>query len=424
MAQSINDPAAKRPRGRPKKAPISGAPGERKEAADKAVAIIESTGKPQSQSAKAADAKAGKTHTGPPAADKPAPAAKGFGANMVTADVFLSHVHQLNRIEEELASAKLVVKEINGRKKDARQLAKADGIVLKEMDEAIENSKTDRVDHVAREERRRFYHEFLGIPLVQGDLFELDPSIPTLDQDKLKWRAIGNTDGRAGRPCKAPDYCPPICLPEYEDGYKDGQKVAMQKSPLTAGAFNDDGSVKGEAKPDDQVDTWVDPKDEAKPAADPPKAEAIVVFQNDAFLDTVKGPDDCSRATLAFADSRQRWDAAERVLVLFKDPETGTAARRVLKAPAKGVEGEAGYEPAYEDLGEPDGVLTDAEPVADLDAELDALVAAGKGDDQTFGGAPAQDLGAEMIEAIAEVEPELVDQVLADHGEGEGGEFE
>jgi hypothetical protein len=410
MAQSINDPKAKRPRGQPRK--ITGPVGAGVAAADAAAKAVDPNAKPiKPTSDDQAAPAAGKAHTGPPAADPPKakPAAPGFGANMVTADVFLSHVHQLNRIEEELEKAKLVVKEINGKKKDARQLAKADGIVLKEMDEAIENSKTDRVDHVAREERRRFYHEFLGIPLVQGDLFELDPKLPTLEQDRQKWRAIGNTDGRAGRACKAPDHCPPIHRADYEHGYTDGQKALMKTTPLTAGAFNADGSVKeGGAEPE----TWVDPKDEAaaQPPAEPPKAEALVMFQNADFLDSVKDTEDCSRETLAFADSKRRWDAAHRVVVLWRTGD-GTGKKRVLKAPAKGVEGEPGYEPAYEDLGAPGAELTDDEPVTDLDAELDALVAAGQGEDETFG--TAADL-AESTDHLSEDEKSI--------GDAEGGD--
>jgi hypothetical protein len=396
MAQSITDPAGKRPRGRPRKNPISGTPGERAAADATAQAIIEGKAAPAP-----AAASTGKTHTGPPAAD-PGKTAKGFGANEVTQPVFLSHVQALNRLDDEKRAAQEVVKAINGKIKDQRQLAKADGIVLGELDEAVKDAKTERVDLVAKEERRRTYREWLGLPLVQGDLFEYDKKLPTLEQDRAKWRAIGNTDGRMGRDCRAPDHCPKIHIADYEHAWSDGQKALMQESPLTAGAFNEDGSVKETAKPDDQVETW-DPskvgQQESTPAAPaaPAPAEAIVVFKTEDFLDTVQSVDDCSKATLSFAESKRRWEAADRVVVLFKG-EDGVMKKRILKAP------EENGNPAYEDLGEPNGELTDAEEIPEETVEefLDGLVAAGK----------AEEPAAEEVEHQAEA------------GEGQGGEFE
>lgn len=411
MAQSITD-APKRGRGRPKKAPITGTPGERKEAADTAAAMVQDP-------KLAPPAPAGKAHTGPPAS------VPGFGANSPTVALILSHVHKLNAIQAELDKQKLVMKELNGKKKDQRQLAKADGIVLRELDEAIEAANTERVDLVARQDRLRFYYEALGLPWKQADLFEEDARLPTLDQDKAKWRALGNTDGRMGKPCRAPSFCPPICVADYEHGYKDGQAALMAESPLTASAFNEDGTAK-EGKPADQVDTWDESKTPAEIAAGTPATPAsaakVIMLANKDFLDTVKTVDDCSRATLSFADTKRAWDGADTVVVYFKNPDDGRGVKRILKSPAAGVEGEEGYQPAYEDLGDVNGELTDAEevPAEEFEQVLDTLVDASHAPDETFGG--EKDLGAEMLEAIAEVEPEIVAQVIEDHGEElEGG---
>ena len=115
MATNINEAngnvvSIKRGRGRP----AGSGNKKRVEAAARAEEIISNTGKDQPDTRRA----------------------PSFGSNEPDIGVFLKHVQILRAKEEELLKAKLLVKSVNKQKKDLRQAAKAEGIVLGELDRA------------------------------------------------------------------------------------------------------------------------------------------------------------------------------------------------------------------------------------------------------------------------------------------------
>lgn len=375
MATRIKGTEAPRKRGRPSKADQEA----RREAAARADGIIAGT-------IKVGEKPAGAPPADDKAARKAADTAPGFGHNAPDEGVFLRHVHAIQQFKEgPLAAAKAKLKEENGKLKDLRQLAKADGLVLKELDEAVEDARTERVDLVAKEQRRRRYREWLGLPFDQADLFEEHEGTPSLAREQLRWKALGNTDGRLGRTRAAPDDCPSNMESHYLAGWDEGQAALMKALPVTAGGFNADGSVKTAA---DQPESGLrkeelDPTGRDGPAPDNvvpmPAAVAVVILGEADFVDVDGNLEEANRRTLAHDVLRERFDAAERVVAVFG------AKRRILK------------EPGYVDDGLAETPLSDEEE-ADP-AEVEAVT-----------------IRDDALAAIAEAEPELVEQVLEDHG--------
>lgn len=374
MATRIKGGEAPRKRGRPSKAELEA----RRDAAARAEGIVAGTIK--------VDEKPAAT---PPADDKAAKRAAaqapGFGHNAPDEGVFLRHVHAIQQFKEgPLAAAKAKLKEENGKLKDLRQLAKADGLVLKELDEAVEDARTERVDLVAKEQRRRLYREWLGLPFEQSDLFEEHEGTPSLAREQLRWKAIGNTDGRLGRTRAAPDDCPSNMESHYLAGWDEGQAALMKALPVTAGAFNADGSVKTTADPAPVGQPTDAP---ASPAADNVVGIQAVVILGERDFDGIEGNlEEANRRTLANDTLRERFDAAERVVAVFG------AKRRILK------------EPGYVDDGLAETPLSDEEDAA----EEEVAAVTGEGS---------------ALDAIAEAEPELVEQVLEDHGADDDAEI-
>lgn len=322
----------------------------------------------------AAAAAGARTPSPPPPGDNGPPAeakrstAPGLGHAEPDELIFLKHVALTNRAQEEVDKAKEVVKAARGKLRDARQLAKAEGIVLKELDDALEDAKTERVDLVAKEERRRLYRQWLGLPLVQGDLFEQDGRLPEIEQSKQRWRAMGETDGRLGRERAAPEGCPHHAEGDYLAGWDTGQELLARALNLTKDAFDEAGELKpssadtaatsagsvatsassaGSSASEASAGTSsaeASADDAPAPASEPIAGEVLILGEKD-FEETVTDLDDANRKTLTFASMRVRFDAAERVVAVFGDK------RRILK------------EPGYVDTGEPDVEISEAEPV-------------------------------------------------------------
>ncbi len=319
-----------------------------------------------------------------PAPDKaPAPKAKasenapGFGHNAPDEGVFLRHVHAIQQhVEGPLAAAQAALKAEKGKLKDFRQAAKADGLVLKELDEAVEDARTERVDLVAKETRRRLYREWLGLPMEQADLFEEDEKTPSLARDQLRWKAQGNTDGRLARPRVAPDGCPPAMDSHYLAGWDEGQAALQRASPMLRDAFNADGTLKSQTPAADAV-TASDVLGVVEGLVEDVKntvVQAIVILGPDDFPEGTALVD-ANLKTMRPDDGRlEKFDAATRVVAVFE------GKRRILK------------EPGYVDDGE--GELSEEEPAAEVE------VAAAAGDDSA-------------LAAIAEAEPEIVESVVA-----------
>lgn len=355
MAEKVPG-AAPRKRGRPSKAELAA----RQEAAKKAEGIMNGTIKVDGAKPDA------ETPAPKPAAGRKAEQAPGFGHNAPDEGIFLRHVHAIQQhVEGPLAAAQAKLKEEKGKLKDLRQLAKADGLVLKELDEAVEDARTERVDLVAKETRRRLYRQWLGLPFEQGDLFEEHKGTPSLAREQLRWKAIGNTEGRLGRPRVAPEDCPSNMEPHFLAGYDEGQAALMKALPMTAGAFNADGSLKTASTAGETPAGGDETPGEADASTAPAPASVAVVILGPADFAAETLLEDANRSTLASDELRERFDSAERVVAVFG------AKRRILK------------EPGYVDDGV--GELSDEEPAA-----------------------------PEEIAAVAEAEPDLVETTTAD----------
>lgn len=332
MAQNIADVGNARGRGRPKGSknrPKAGTPGERAAAARQAEEMIE-----------------GAVIKGPipPAplieedveweGEDDAVRAPSFGANEPDCSVFLKHVQILRAHAEKEASAKLTVKNLNKQKKDLRQAAKQEGIVLGELDRALKDADTEQVDLEARERRYMLYMEWLGKPIN----YQAELSLTVDDGDEAeakRWHRRGDQDGRAGRERKAPEGCPPDRVQDYLHGYDHGQQLLMRSSPLTRSAFDlDMAEQPAAAAPEDD------------------KKKVFVLHEGHFAAGTTL--EDANLKTL-LPEHRERFEANNLVIAVF------AGKKRILK------------EPGYEDNGEEDCEVTEPEPLEPKELEGFAL---------------------------------------------------
>lgn len=326
MARNIKDtgPAASnapRGRGRPKGSTAA-------QIAQKAADMVASAGnKPRDVEA-------------PVTADVEAPAvtAPSFGANEPDAGVFLREVNKIRRQADEVEKKKLELKTEKGKLKDIRKLAAGVGLVMREVDEAIEALNTEHVDLIAREERRRLYFEWLGLPLgAQPNLPGIAKPTDT-EADQMRWFKRGDIAGRLAEIRAVPEGCPGHGVQSFLKGWDAGHLVFMQGSPLTAGAFNADGSLKTEGP---------------KAAAAEPSSTMLTLteahFQGGTELE------DANLKTL-LGGHKQAFHDAVSVVAVF-----GTK-KRILKEPdGDGV---------YIDTGETDVPLSDVEPAQPAASEF------------------------------------------------------
>lgn len=240
--------------------------------------------------------------------------------------LFLRWVNKLNEHDDKGDKLKLALKAWRTERKLMRKEAGGDGIVMGTLDEALEDLKTEQVDLLAREERRRLYHEYLGIPLtVQG---EIDLSADDEAQAKARWRRRGLQDGRLGKERKLPEGIPPENGPDYLGGHEEGQMDLMRGSPLTRDAFK--------APPAEGVVGVVRP-------------DTLTLGQEAFATGTLL--EDCNLTTLR-EEHAEAFAAATNVVVVYGDK------RRVLKEPDASVPGGI-----YIDTGTEDAPVSDIEPV-------------------------------------------------------------
>lgn len=297
-------------------------------------------------------AAAPKSNAKPPE-EKSAPA---FGHNRATEGLFLRHVQTLRAHDVKITESKLATKALVGQKKDLRNLAKADGIVLGELDQAIDELETERVDLLASQERLELYRQWLGLPTLATAASAKQEKNPA-----QRWNKLGNVAGRLGENRAIPDACPPEHGQDWLHGYDAGQLALMKESPLTRSAFDKDGNL----KPSPGSAAAADPNPEGAPAVTAPEPESTMLVLKEEDFAPGTALADCNLATLE-PSLKPKWEAATDVVVVIG------GKKRVLK------------EEGYEDDGQPGTDLSEEEP-AD----------------------PA-------LAAIAEAEPEIVDQVLAD----------
>lgn len=324
MAESIKGPKAAKPktpsakRGRPSKAELAA--------------------RQANEAAGQASADAG----GSPLA-KPADTAPAFGHNRATEGLFLRHLQTHNGLTANIEELKLRVKEARGKLKDHRTLMKSDGIVLREFDDTLEALETERVDLLAKEERRVLYFEWLGLPTLRSaDTVKIEKT------PAARWYNLGNIDGRLGKERKIPDGCPPEHGQDWLKGWEHGQAALMADLPITSG--------KGKGKPDTAGTAGAAAAEVpagapvVEPAAEP-SPEALLVLKEEDFL-TGTELDDCNRSTLIEA-RLEAWTESDRIVVVIG------AKKRVLK------------EPGYEDTG---GEEVEISADDDAEPELLALV--------------------------------------------------
>lgn len=300
------------------------------------------------------------------AAAKAAETAPAFGHNRADESLFLRHVRDIRTQLGVIDNVKSLMKTEKGKLKDIRTLAKSEGIVMRELDEAIEALETEHVDLIAREQRRRLYFQWLGLPIEQ--------QTQAFNRDEAGfWHNRGSIAGRLGEDRKVPDGVPPDRVQDWLKGWEAGQEALMRESPLTKGAFAKPGEHTGAAPAAGNGET-----------SDAPRAAGgIFILKEDHFA-TDTGLEDASKATL-LRDHLEAWEAAERVVAVFQ------GKRRILK------------EPGFEDTGEPNSETSDAEPLPDAEN-------------------PVADLVEDAAEdATAQAEGELEGEG-GEEGEPEGGE--
>lgn len=275
---------------------------------------------------------------GPTVDDDAAAANQSVGANGSDMDAgrFLRWVQKLNAHEDKGEAIKLALKEWRTGRKLLRKEAGGDGITMRELDEALENLKTEQVDLIAREERRKQYHEWLGIPLTVQ--VEAELSVDDEAQAKARWRRRGLQDGRLGKERKLPEGIPPENGPDYLGGHEEGQMDLMRGSPLTREGF-------GDKKP-------------ARAAAATPDAPGgILVFHEGHFV-TGTTLEEANLKTL-LGEHHEAFMAADRVVALF-----GTKRRTLREPDADMPDG------FYCDTGDDDVPVSDPEIVAPDAADL------------------------------------------------------
>jgi len=306
--------------------------------------------------------------------------APGLGHNAPDEGVFLSWVSRIQAQKRNVDAQAALLKAEKGKMKDLRKDAQGAGLVMGELDEALADLETERVDLAAKEERRRCYREWLGLPAGRQTEAELRPGSTPAEQ-AAKWADLGNRAGRVGGSRDLPPGIPPEHHQDFLKAYDAGQEILMKASPLTAGAFKE--ADKAGAKLTDAKAGKAKAKGgkgEAEVAPEPVKEEKVVVLEAANF----PGVEDIDEANLKTLDPAklERWQAADRVVVVMD------GKRRILK------------EPGYEDTGEPEVDLTNAEEVPE--------------------GATLEDIAAEVAgepTPPAPVEPVVEPEVAPEGGE-------
>lgn len=257
--------------------------------------------------------------------------APGFGHNAPDAGVFLRHVQAIRRQQEKVEEAKLATKNERGKLKDIRKLAQADGLVMRELDDALEALAVEHVDLIAREQRRRLYFEWLGIPIDQQQELELHSKEGDAELDAKRWFKRGSTDGRLGRVREIPAGCPPEHIQDWLKGHDEGQEMLMRGLPLTKEGFGDKAEALEQAPPEE------------------PQPRILILNEGHFVAGTIL--EDANLSTL-LEPHHEAFHGSDRVVAVY-----GTR-RRILREPDASVPG--GF---YVDTGTEDAPISDVEIV-------------------------------------------------------------
>lgn len=316
---------AKRGRGRPKGSGVKGAAGKSAAAVAKAEAIMRGDAK-KSDAPKPAEAPA---KTQQEILDNQASAAvnvtaPSFGANEPDEPEFLKWVQIEIKDLEEIAILSAQLKARRGSRKDHRNDARGAGVILGDMDYAVKRATTEQVDVAAEFRRRALYCQWLGLEVGTQAKLEVNAR-QTPEQVKKYWFGQGEKSGRLGKPRGTyPDGMPPENTVDHLSGWDHAQTKLLRNSPLTAGAFEKDGSLKEEA------------------AVDGPK----VLYLRESDFQAGIEIKDANRSTLFDDEKVKAFDAAENVCAVFGDK------KRSIK------------EPGYVDDGDEKTPLSEVEPAS------------------------------------------------------------
>lgn len=247
--------------------------------------------------------------------------APAFGSNEPDAPTFLQWVKRIGDKKAEWDAAKLTAKTIGKQHKSERAEAAAAGVVMGELDRALEDAQTEQVDLDAKEQRYLLYMEWLGCPInlaraKPGAGVSIDP-----EADAKRWFKRGDADGRRGLPRQAPDGCPPERAQDYYKGHEAGQELLMRGSPLTASAFGDKASKASPAPVDNGLVTFTQAHFMAGTELEEANLKSLLPGHHEAFHEAVN------------------------VVAVFG------SKRRILK------------EPGYQDDGDPETEITEPETV-------------------------------------------------------------
>lgn len=384
-----------------------------------------------------------------------AESAPGLGHNQPTEGVFLAWVQRLRRHDEEVDKAAAALKVQKGMRKDLRKEAGAAGLVMGQLDEALEDLKKETADLAGAEERRRLYRQWLGLPVGgQSEAPLVHVSDPGYQRNL--WLERANRAGRLGEDAPI-DGCPPELIPDVQASWAAGQTALMEGSKLLGAGFTGPDRPAATVADAQAAKAAQAPAEQLAPA---PAPEPAPVAQGGALvLDAAAFPgetdiDECNLAKLD-ESKREAWAAADTVVVIMD------GKKRVLK------------EEGYEDTGEPDVPLSEVEtveeaqpepaepaqanaapepdaqpkPIAEpdwskFDDDPENWFAAQKAEVRAWAKANPDTVlpdhpgviafleavakadrlagGDDALAAIAEAEPELVEQAVNDHGNDDG----
>lgn len=184
----------------------------------------------------------------PPAPETPQP-----GHN-VTEGAFLNAV-------KEITAAQARVKEANTALKAIRKKWKAANIELGVLDRTVKMAEWSRPEVREHFDTAKKYAEWLGLPTGAraGEQSSLEPAL----EQAREWKAAGRTYCLSGRPCKAPDECPPENIQDFTAGWHEADEEAWAAA---------DGGGQSVSPADPEAEA---PKDKAKAPKSKPTGEAV-----------------------------------------------------------------------------------------------------------------------------------------------------
>lgn len=146
------------------------------------------------------------------------------------ADLLLVHLATHRRIDHELEEAMNVVRGINKRRKRHRNDVKADGFLLKYVDEVLHDEKKARHENEDDAANRTFIRRVARMPVTGGEEDQLDlfsaktsKGDVTLDGDDAHWAGVAMTIAlRGGDVSAAANGVPPERIQAWEQGLEAG----------------------------------------------------------------------------------------------------------------------------------------------------------------------------------------------------------